>query len=83
MMPKAATADSAAAEITIFCLLFFFSSSLTFLIKSFKSTFELVNLFVDSDSVSLMSILLPVPITLFDHSFKKVQNFFNPKMGLK
>ena len=80
MIPKTATADKAAAEIAIFCLLDLFSSSLTFLIRLLRSTLELELTCSASKSDSL-PFNLPSLIVLLKHNLKKLRTSLLPEMG--
>ena len=70
-MPNTATAETAAAEMTILCLFDFFLSSLTFFIRSFRSTLcESLKDCFPATSISTLVwfplILIPKPLEHFD-----------------
>ncbi len=83
MIPKTATADKAAAEIAMFCLLDLFSSSLTFLIRLLRSTLELeLELRFSVSKLGSLTPILPSLIKLLKHNLKKLRTNLLPEMGL-
>ncbi len=80
MIPKTATADKAAAEIAMFCLLDLFSSSLTFFIRLLRSTLE-PEFNCSVSKTDSLSLILPSLIKSIGTQFKKIKNNLATRNG--